>query len=205
MSHVIDMSESCEWVMSSIWVSHVNESCHRYEWVMWMSHVIDVSESCEWVMSWVRLCACVLGSGSARSDVSHIWMSHVTDGNKSSRIMWMSSFTSAVLHCVLGSRSARSAQKHHTYPQKSHIYIYIYIYKIYAENSGWSRLCVCVVISEVWYVTYMDESFHGWESVTSQMWVSHVTDMNESCHECCYVFVSWWADVRSLLCLWCVT
>jgi len=55
MSHVTDMNESChryEWVMSQIWMSHVtdmNESCHRYEWDMsqiWMSHVADMNESC---------------------------------------------------------------------------------------------------------------------------------------------------------------
>jgi len=40
-----------EWVMSHIWVNHVNESCHIHEWFMWMSHV---------------------------THMSHIWMSHVT-------------------------------------------------------------------------------------------------------------------------------
>jgi len=48
MSHVTHMNESChtyEWVMSHIWMSlvtHMNESCHTYEWVMshiWMSTV----------------------------------------------------------------------------------------------------------------------------------------------------------------------
>ena len=41
MSHVTHMNESChtyEWVVSHIfWMSHVthmNESCHTYEWVM---------------------------------------------------------------------------------------------------------------------------------------------------------------------------
>ena len=46
--------------MSHIWMSHVthmNESCHTYEWLMshiWMSHVAHMNESghtCEWVMS----------------------------------------------------------------------------------------------------------------------------------------------------------
>jgi len=55
MSHVTHMNESChtyEWVMSHIWMSHVthmNESCHTYEWVMspmWMSYVWA---PCEWV------------------------------------------------------------------------------------------------------------------------------------------------------------
>ena len=71
MSHVTHMNESChtyQWVMSQLWMSHVthtNESCHTYRWVMsqlWMSHVTHTNESCHtyrWVMS-------------------QIWMSHVT-------------------------------------------------------------------------------------------------------------------------------
>ena len=63
MSHVSHVNESChtyDWVMSHIWmghVTHMNESCHTYEWVMahiWMSHVSHMNESChtyEWVMS----------------------------------------------------------------------------------------------------------------------------------------------------------
>ena len=55
LSHVTHMNESChtyEWVMSHIWMSpvtHTNESCHTYEWVMshiWMSHVTHTNESC---------------------------------------------------------------------------------------------------------------------------------------------------------------
>ena len=63
MSHVTHINEPChtyEWVMSHIWMSHVthmNEPCHTYEWVMShmrMSHVTYMNESChtyEWVMS----------------------------------------------------------------------------------------------------------------------------------------------------------
>jgi len=49
MSHVSHMNESClsyEWVMSLIWMSHVshmNESCLSYEWVM--SHVLFIRET----------------------------------------------------------------------------------------------------------------------------------------------------------------
>ena len=55
MSHVTHMNESChtyEWVMSHIWMSHVThmkESCHTYEWAMshiWMSHATRMNESC---------------------------------------------------------------------------------------------------------------------------------------------------------------
>jgi len=74
----------CTVLQSSFWQSkardltHMNESCHTYEWVtshIWMSHVPHMNESChtyKWVMShthqWV---------------MSHTWMSHVTCKNES--------------------------------------------------------------------------------------------------------------------------
>jgi len=76
MCHVTHINESCqtyEWVMSHIWMSHVthmNESCHTYQWVMShisMSHVTHLNESCH-TYEWVML---------------HISMSHVTHINES--------------------------------------------------------------------------------------------------------------------------
>jgi len=55
MSHVTHMNESChtyEWVMAHIRMSHVtdmNQSCHTYEWVMsntCMRHVKHINASC---------------------------------------------------------------------------------------------------------------------------------------------------------------
>ena len=96
ISHVTHMNESCHtygWVLSNVWMSHVthmNEACCTYEWIMshiWMSHVSDMNESChtyEWVMS-------------------HIWMSHVSHMNESCRSCeWVKSLCvvmcSGVLH-----------------------------------------------------------------------------------------------------------
>jgi len=63
MSHVTPMNES--WISH---VTHVDESCHAYEWVMstyewvishvWMSHFTSVNELCHtfvWVMSHIRI------------------------------------------------------------------------------------------------------------------------------------------------------
>jgi len=78
MGHVSHMNESCctyEWVMSHIWMSHVthmNASCHTHGWHMshiWMHHITHMNESYhtyEWVMS-------------------HIWMRHVAHMNESCR------------------------------------------------------------------------------------------------------------------------
>jgi len=52
MSHVTHTNESChayEWVMSRIQMSHVthtNESCHAYEWVMPRAYVWVISHLC---------------------------------------------------------------------------------------------------------------------------------------------------------------
>jgi len=59
--HISHINESCltyQWVMSHIsmsHVSHINESCLTYQWVMshiWISHVSHINESCltyQWV------------------------------------------------------------------------------------------------------------------------------------------------------------
>ena len=91
-------------------VTHMNESCHTYEWVMshiWMRHVIHMNESChtyEWIMSqvWKMRCAYtsvlrslprhatdqrLYKSERVMSHLEHIpsnmWTSHVTHINKS--------------------------------------------------------------------------------------------------------------------------
>jgi len=69
--HKCDMTrlDSCD-NKSHICLSHMNGSCHTYEWVMshiWMSHVTHMYES-RHTYVWVT---------------SHIWMSHVTHMNES--------------------------------------------------------------------------------------------------------------------------
>jgi len=71
MSHVTHMNESChtyEWVISHVWMSHVtrmNESSHTYEWVMshvWMSRVTRMNESChtyKWIIKGSKIGCCV--------------------------------------------------------------------------------------------------------------------------------------------------
>jgi len=96
------------WVMSHIWKSHVthmNEACHTYAWVMsqyeyihplssfnshmWMSHVTHRSKSC-------HACECVMSHVS----MWHMWKIHFThmDESMSTREwilwhIWMSHFT----------------------------------------------------------------------------------------------------------------
>jgi len=82
MSHVTHMNDSChtyEWIMTNIWMRHVsnlNESCHTYEWVMshiWMSHGTHMNEIC-----------CTDGWVTSHSDVTWLIymcnMSHTMSG-----------------------------------------------------------------------------------------------------------------------------
>ena len=82
VTHVTESCHTYEWVMWHIWISHVthmNESCHTYEWVMshiWMSHVTHMNES--WIASWVQV-----NYVTHEWVMSHIWMCHVTHLNAS--------------------------------------------------------------------------------------------------------------------------
>jgi len=107
----------------NIWmrdVAHVNESCHKYEWVMsqiWMSHVSHINEvshmneshhTYEWVMSrmWMSHVPHVNESCPACEwGISHIWMSRVTRMDESRHTyewitahIWMSHVTFMVTH-----------------------------------------------------------------------------------------------------------
>jgi len=135
LSHVTHLNESChtfEWVMSHIWMSHVthlNESSHTFEWVMshiWMSHVTHLIESrhtSDWVMS-------------------HIWMSHVTHMNES-------------CHTYTIESRCRNPCRHTHDPIK---YVGLWM----------SRF------------TQVNESWHAFDGVMSHIWMSHVTHIQMS-------------------------
>jgi len=100
MSHVTHMNESChtyEWLLI-----HNNENCHTYKSVMshmWMSHVTHINGSChtyEWVMSyeWLR------SGHTYKWAIAHMWMSHVPHMDESCHTyewvishIWMIHFT----------------------------------------------------------------------------------------------------------------
>jgi len=133
MSHVTHMNESChtyEWVMSRIWMSHVthmNESWHTYEWIMphiWMSHVADVNES------------------------SHIWMRDVTYGY--SRFQ---SWCSRLLRCVIESRHTHEWVMSHAW--KCHV---THMNVSFRTPPNEARRTT----TRVSHVTHMNESGHSW-------------------------------------------
>jgi len=159
MSYGTHMNVSChtyEWVMAHIWMSHVthmNESRHIYEWVMsqtWMSHVTHMNESChtyKWVMAriWMSL--------------SRIWT------NESRHIYeWVMSHTwmSDILHMN---------ESRHT-----HARVTSHIRMSHATLTNESCHTHEWVTSPVW----MSHITH--ERVTSHIWMSHATRVNESRH-----------------------
>jgi len=159
LSHVTHMNESCltyEWVMSQICMSHVtymNASCHTYEWVLshiWMrrvSHMNECHKSMSLITDMNESCH------TYEWVMSYVWMSHVTYTNESCHTYdWVMS------HVQL-SHATRMDESCHTYERgMSHVWISL--------------------------VTYMNESCHAYGWVMSHTWMSHVTPMNESYLTC---------------------
>jgi len=162
--------------VSWIWMSHVthiNELCGTYEWVVahvWMSHV-TTCPMCEWVMS-------------------HIWMRHVTHMNES----WpLDECPSPVLR--VWSHIELSHVTHMNESWISQVYQWVMSHEWMGHvthiNEPWmSRVHQWVMshalMSHVTqsHVTRMDEScpMYKWvyEWVVSCVWMSHVTHINDS-------------------------
>jgi len=192
MSQFEGVVSQFEWVVSHMWnshVTHVNESCHRWETVMsrmrltsqwgkswmsrvtiWMSHVTHVEQSChacEWVMS-------------------HIWISHVTFVNESCHTCkWGSGKQSMCAKC----HTRGWAVSCHTYKR---VMPHIWTSHVTQKNSHVTRMNesrptsergtwhVCMShVSYEWVMSHMNESCLLWMSHVSYEWV--MSHMNESC------------------------
>jgi len=142
-------------------VTHMNESCHTYEWVMshiCMSHVTHMNESCQvykWVTSYMNE-----SCHTYEWDMSHIWLSHVTHMNESCPT-YVTSHLSIRRFLVRGKAVMA-------------------LIRMDMSHMKW-------VLSHVWmspewvmshirmsHVTHKNETCHTCERVTSRM--------NESCH-----------------------
>jgi len=129
MSHVTHTNESChtyKWVMTNI---HTNESWHIYEWVM--SHI-------EWVMSRSTARVSISSRGTSRMQ-----MSHVTHTNESWHIYeWVMSHNDCVM--------SRSTAQHSI------------------SRRGTAHISMS-------HVTNTNESCHTYKWVMTHIWMSHVT------------------------------
>jgi len=96
-SPICDMthSESCDTWKRTQSVTHMNESCHTYEWVMshiWMSHVTHMNESChthEWVTKSVTHMNVSMGASVTCVSPLNMWMDescHTCTTNKESHV-----------------------------------------------------------------------------------------------------------------------
>jgi len=129
-----------------------------------MSHISRVNESRltdEWVMSLIER---QLELGREDSDtyqclshVSHVWMSHVSH-------VWMSHVSHVWMSHV--SRMDASCQDATCHLQKG----------------GWSSGKRIWTRGNVWVMSHTYARTHTYERITSHVWISHVSHMNESCH-----------------------
>ena len=161
MSHVTHINESChtyEWVMSHIWMSqvtHMNESCHTYEWVMsriGMSHVTRINHT--------EVCV-----------ISQIWMSHGM-GVMPREPQWgMNHVTHMHETC-------------HT--SESWVMPHKWVSRVIMGEPWWGPLQLLSI-----HFTHMGKSCHMyWPQVTKFEAISHIRvysrdtcqNMNESCH-----------------------
>ena len=156
--------------MSHIWMSHVthmNESCHTYEWVMshiWMSHTTHMNASTSHTYEWVMF---------------HIWMSHVTHMNESCHT-WMRQH---VTHMNKSCHTHEWNIPDITATNKKHTATPCNTLQHTATHCNTHE---CVNISRIWmsHATHTDTaSNHTYEWVTPHTWMRHnITHMNESCH-----------------------
>jgi len=159
MSHVTHMNESChtyEWVMSHIWMSHVthmNESCHIYEWVMSQHNsCIFCPHFHPWLVHICDLTHLLFGNVLWRRTLhSHVWH------NSFKFATWLIGIFAILWHLSFAFTAFLIQTCVHiyipiyTYPPYVHICIYRYFY-----ISSWaactlitghfSEVCVCVCV-----------------------------------------------------------
>ena len=140
--------------------THMNGSCHTYEWVMshvWMSHVAHMNESCRTGCYWMRygniyvyiICVCPARFHESWHSyewvMSHVWMSHVTRMNEMSHVAHMNE------SCYTGCYWMRYGN------------IYVYI------------ICVCPASFHTWIsqIPRINESCLTFDLVVLHVWVSH--------------------------------
>ena len=194
-NYVTHMNESChayEWVVSRIWMcdgAQKNVSCHAYECVMshiWMCHATHMNVSC-------HTYECV---------VSHLRMCRVTHLN-----VWWHTYECVVSHIWMCHVTHTNVSCHTYECVMSHMNVSRHTYEC-----AMSHICrSCAVrhtyewgMSHIWmsYVARMHESRHAYECIMSQIWTSHVIHMksygaqtDESCHTYRWVMSHIWMSL----------
>jgi len=148
MSH--DTHEQATYHIEISRVTHTNEPCHTYQWVMshtWMSHDTHINESC-------HAHQCVM---------SHVAARHVTHMNESCRT------------CGTHTKVVRIYHIYVTYILNIHITHICHIHITYTHHTY-----VWHMYEHVWRMYEYSYVWHTYKYVTLHEWMPHVTHMNES-------------------------
>jgi len=156
------------------WLIHICDMTHSHMWhdsstsVAWRIHLCDMTQTTVYTCAaWrIYLCDTILSR--------HVWMSHVIYVDESCQIcewvmsrMWLSHVTQVYESCHMGHMNSNKSC-HAGVP------------------SCTVHLCDMMHIP-TWRISlksHMSESCHTYERAMSHMWLSHVTQVYESCHMC---------------------
>ena len=151
-----------------IWMSHVthmNESCHTYEWVVphiWMEHVSHMNESCQTYERGLMKMPCPLDSTKMwrmtmdfmkmRDSMWHVWISHVRHMNAD---LWKCFCARSLL-------------------QKSPIQEIVYVWHINADL--WKCFCARSLLQK----SPIKEIVYVWH-INADLWKCHVHWTRRKC------------------------
>jgi len=181
--------------------THMNESWHTYEWVMyfkselkklkpvWMSHVTHMTElwhTYEWVVAHIWM-----SHGTKEWVMAHMWMSHGTHMNESWHTyewvmahIWMRHVTRINESCVFERQLKMLTLIQHTATYRNTLQHTATHCNILQHTATYCNTLqhTATHCNTLHYRTSISVSWHTYEWVMSNIWMSHVTRTNESCH-----------------------
>jgi len=151
------------------------ESCHTHEWVM--SHILMRHEMPENESCHIRMC------------VSHICVTYTTPNVGKCSYHELMNESCRMSHVTHMKESCHPNEWVMSRMWRSHVSRMNDLYQICTCESHiyvtyTAKMSASVTVTNIWmsHVTHMDKSCHTYGWVMSHMWMSHVKHVKESCH-----------------------